>query len=74
MRSPASGTILQLNLRNGGQVVREAELIAKIAPSNTTLVVKARDRLEDVGKVAVGQQVQMRSTYPYPDYGTLKGK
>ncbi|MBD1928427.1 HlyD family efflux transporter periplasmic adaptor subunit [Trichocoleus sp. FACHB-90] len=74
VRSPASGTILQLNLRNGGQVVREAEPIAKIAPSNTTLVVKARDRLEDVGKVAVGQQVQMRSTYPYPDYATLKGK
>lgn len=75
VRSPASGTILQLNLRNGGQVLREAEPIAKIAPSNTSLVVKARVTAQDIGKVAVGQQVQMRvSAYPYPDYGTLKGK
>ncbi|MBD1895489.1 MULTISPECIES: HlyD family efflux transporter periplasmic adaptor subunit [unclassified Coleofasciculus] len=75
IRAPASGTILKLELRNASQVVRAAEPIAQIAPSNTPLIVKARVAAQDIGKVAVGQKVQMRvSAYPYPDYGTLSGK
>ena len=75
IRAPASGTILKLELRNASQVVRAAEPIAQIAPSNTPIVVKARVAAQDIGKVAVGQKVQMRvSAYPYPDYGTLIGK
>jgi HlyD family type I secretion membrane fusion protein len=75
IRAPASGTILKLELRNASQVVRAAEPIAQIAPSNTPIVVKARVAAQDIGKVAVGQKVQMRvSAYPYPDYGTLTGK
>jgi HlyD family type I secretion membrane fusion protein len=75
IRAPASGTILKLELRNASQVVRAAEPIAQIAPSNTPIIVKARVAAQDIGKVAVGQKVQMRvSAYPYPDYGTLIGK
>ncbi|MBD1898371.1 HlyD family efflux transporter periplasmic adaptor subunit [Trichocoleus sp. DQ-A3] len=75
IRAPASGTILKLELRNASQVVRAAEPIAQIAPSNTPLIVKARVAAQDIGKVAVGQKVQMRvSAYPYPDYGTLSGQ
>lgn len=75
IRAPASGTILKLELRNASQVVRPAEPIAQIAPSNTPIVVKARVAAQDIGKVALGQKVQMRvSAYPYPDYGTLTGK
>jgi HlyD family secretion protein len=32
IRAPASGTILKLELRNSGQVVRPGESIAEIAP------------------------------------------
>ncbi|MFH7028250.1 MAG: HlyD family efflux transporter periplasmic adaptor subunit [Heteroscytonema crispum UTEX LB 1556] len=82
--SPESGTILKLELRNSGQVLRPGEPIAQISPSNAPLVIKARVSAEDVGKVQVCQatqvtectkgKVQMRvSAYPYPDYGTLKG-
>lgn len=81
--APEAGTILQLNLRNPGQVVRPGEPIAQIAPSNAPLVVKARVAPEDIGKVrtCIAQnvldcaegKVQLRfSAYPYPDYGTLK--
>jgi HlyD family type I secretion membrane fusion protein len=82
--APASGTILKLDLRNPGQVVSLGESIAQIAPSNASLVVKARVAAQDIAKVRVCQQekveacedgkVQLRfSAYPYPDYGTLKG-
>lgn len=75
IRAPTSGTILKLELRNASQVVRAAEPIAQIAPSNTPIVVKGQVAAQDIGKVAVGQKVQMRvSAYPYPDYGTLTGK
>jgi multidrug efflux pump subunit AcrA (membrane-fusion protein) len=82
--SPESGTILKLELRNLGQVVRSGEAIAQITPNNAALIIKARLQAEDVSnvqvckavKVADCQQgkVQMRiSAYPYPDYGILKG-
>lgn len=82
--SPADGTILKLELRNSGQVVRPGEPIAQIAPSNIPLVIKARIDAQDIGKIITckAQQVsdctegkvQLRvSAYPYPDYGTIKG-
>ncbi|HAJ64804.1 MAG TPA: HlyD family secretion protein [Cyanobacteria bacterium UBA8543] len=84
VRTPVDGTILKLELRNVGQVVRPGEAIAQIAPSNTPIVVKARIAAQDIGKVKVCKQAkvsdctegkaQLRiSAYPYPDYGTLKG-
>ena len=75
IRAPASGTILQLNLRNPGQVVQSSQPIAQIVASDTPIVIKARVLAEDIGKVTLGQKSQMRvSAYPYPDYGVLNGK
>ncbi|MBD0347043.1 MAG: HlyD family efflux transporter periplasmic adaptor subunit [Coleofasciculus sp. Co-bin14] len=85
IRAPAFGTILKLELRNSGQVVRPGESLAEIAPNNAALVVKARVAADDISKVGVCQaqkvsdckqgKVLLRvSAYPYPDYGTLKGK
>lgn len=82
--APADGTILKLDLRNPGQVVRPGESIAQIAPSHALMVVKARVAAQDISKVKVCKQevvsdcqegkVQLRfSAYPYPDYGTLQG-
>ncbi|BAZ31801.1 HlyD family secretion protein [Cylindrospermum sp. NIES-4074] len=74
IRSPITGTLLQLNLRNPGQVVQPSEAIAQIAPLNAPLLIKARVPAQDIDKVKAGQQVQMQvSACPYPDYGTLKG-
>jgi HlyD family type I secretion membrane fusion protein len=83
VKAPATGTILKLDLRNFDQVVRPGESIAQIAPSDATLVVKARVAAQDIGKVRICKEeqvldckegkVQLRvSAYPYPDYGTLK--
>ncbi|MFN6468515.1 MAG: HlyD family efflux transporter periplasmic adaptor subunit [Nostoc sp. SerVER01] len=74
VRSPISGTLLQLNLRNPGQVVQPSEAIAQIAPLNAPLLIKARVPAQDIDKVKPGQQVKMQvSACPYPDYGTLNG-
>ncbi|HEY9664130.1 MAG TPA: HlyD family efflux transporter periplasmic adaptor subunit, partial [Allocoleopsis sp.] len=75
IRASVDGIILNLNLRNQGQVVRAGEAIAQIAPANIPYIVIASVTAQDIANVKVGQAVQLRvSAYPYPDYGTLKGK
>jgi HlyD family type I secretion membrane fusion protein len=84
IRTSEAGTILKLELRNTGQVVRSGDVIAQIAPNNAPLVIKARVARDDISKVKVCKTVQVTkcaegevlmrvSAYPYPDYGTLKG-
>lgn len=82
--APESGTILKLDLRNSSQVVRPGEAIAQIAPNHAALFIKARVAAQDISNVRLCKQAQVEvckegkvqlriSTYPYPDYGTLKG-
>ncbi|TAF04095.1 MAG: HlyD family efflux transporter periplasmic adaptor subunit [Nostocales cyanobacterium] len=74
IRAPITGTLLQLKLRNPGQVVQPSEAIAQIAPLNAALQIKAYVPAQEINKVEPGQKVQMQvSACPYPDYGTLKG-
>ena len=84
IRTSEGGTILRLELRNTGQVVKAGDVIAQIAPNNAPLVIKARVAASDITKVKVCKvvqvtkctqgKVQMRlSAYPYPDYGILNG-
>ena len=84
IRTSETGTILKLELRNSGQVVRVGDAIAQIAPNNGPLLVKAHIAAADISKVRLCQAVQVKectegkvimrvSAYPYPDYGTLNG-
>ncbi|MGF1590099.1 MAG: HlyD family efflux transporter periplasmic adaptor subunit [Pleurocapsa sp.] len=71
----AAGTIFQLGLRNQGQTVQPGEEITRIIPENSQSEMKAAVLAQDIGKLKVGQEVQMRvSACPYPDYGILQGK
>ncbi|ELS03278.1 multidrug resistance efflux pump [Xenococcus sp. PCC 7305] len=75
IKATVDGIISQLSLRNSSQTVHLGEKIAQIVPSNASLEVKAQVSPKDIGKLANGQDVQMRvSACPYPDYGTLKGQ
>lgn len=75
IRSPITGTIQQLNLRNRDQLVQAGDLIAQIAPHHEPLVIKAFVSPQDISRVEIGQSVTMKvSGCPYPDYGTLAGK
>ncbi|MFM7371554.1 MAG: HlyD family secretion protein [Sphaerospermopsis kisseleviana] len=74
IRAPITGTLLQLKLRNPGQVVQPSEAVAQIAPLNAPLQIKTYVPTQEINKVEPGQKVQMQvSACPYPDYGTLKG-
>lgn len=75
IKATADGIVFQLNLRNSGQTVTLGEEIAQIAPTNSSLVIKALVPAQEIEKVAIDRQVQMKvSACPYPDYGTLKGR
>jgi HlyD family secretion protein len=75
VRATADGTVLQLNLRNPGQVVQAGQAIAQIAPPNYALLIKAQVSSGDINKVEKGAEVQMRvNGCSYTEYGTLKGK
>lgn len=75
IRSTSAGTILNLQLRNEGQVIRAGDIIANISPANTPLIIVAYIKDDDIGKVKIGQQVKLRvSAYPFPDFGTLEGE
>lgn len=75
VRTPVAGTILNLDVKNVNQQVRPGTKIAQIVPKNLPLVIKANVPADSLGQLEVGQPVQLRVTaYPYPDYGTLKGK
>lgn len=75
IRAPITGTLLQLKLRNLGQVVQSGQAIAQIAPLNVPLEIKAYIPIQEINKVQVGRKFQMRvSACPYPDYGTLRGR
>jgi multidrug efflux pump subunit AcrA (membrane-fusion protein) len=73
--APIAGTVQQLALRNNNQVVHPGDSLAKILPTGTPLQVKASVALSDIGKVTVGQTIQMRvSACPYTENGILTGK
>lgn len=75
VRAPNDGVLLQLHLRNSGQVVQAGETIGQIAPLKASLTIKARISAQDINKIEIGQAVQMRvSACPYTEYGTLQGK
>ena len=84
IRAPVDGVVFRLGLRNSQQVVKPGDLVAQIAPANSSLVIKAQVLPQDISKVTICHEdqvadcrlgrVQLRiSAYPHSDYGTLKG-
>lgn len=75
IRSPASGIIQELTLRNTSQVMRSGDIVAQISPNTSPLIIKALVASQNIRQVQKGQEVQMRVLgCPYTDFGTLKGK
>ena len=74
IRSPVAGTIHQLHLRNSNQVVQPGDILAHLAPSNTSLEIKAWVAPENISKLKIGQKALLKvSACSYPDYGILTG-
>lgn len=75
VRSPATGIIHELSLRNIGQVVNLGETLAKVIPETSALVIKASVPTSQINKVELGFATQMRvSACPFSEFGTLEGR
>lgn len=60
--APVSGTIIDLKYASVGAIVPPREAIADIVPDESKLVTEARIRPEDVNRVHLGQEADIRFT------------
>lgn len=75
VRSPISGTLHEISLRNTGQVVSPAETLAKVIPANAAVVIRARVPTEQINKVDIGLPAQVKiSACPFSKFGTVAGR
>jgi HlyD family secretion protein len=75
LRSPITGTLYELSLRNTGQVVNPGETLAKVIPAEAPIEIKAMVPTGEINKVKVGMPAQMRvSACPFSEFGTLSGE
>lgn len=70
--SPTDGVVLEVAKRSISSVVREAEQLVTIVPSDVPLEVEARIDSADVGQVKLGAPARVKvDTFPYQKFGTL---
>jgi hemolysin D len=75
LTSPVNGTVHGLSSYTIGGVVTPAQPVVTIVPESTSLVVEATALNQDIGFLAIGQDVEVKlDTFPFQKYGTIKGK
>lgn len=74
VRSPIRGHVLDLRLKNVGQVIQPGVLLMQIVQDGAQLEAEVRILPRDVGFVREGQPVNLRVTsYDYARFGFVKG-
>ena len=74
VRSPISGTLYELALRNPGQVVGAGDTLAKVIPDGASITIQASVPSEEINKVEQGLPVQVKvSACPFTEFGTVRG-
>ena len=75
IKATDTGVISHLELRNPGELVQIGEEIAQIIPKKGDLTINAMISPQDIGKIELGQNMEMRvSACIYTDYGLLNAK
>ncbi len=73
--APVEGTIFQLSVQKPGAVLQTGQMIAKIAPKGSPLVLRGRISSRESGFLEVGLPVKLKfDAYPFQDYGIVPGK
>jgi len=73
--SPVNGIVQKLYFHTIGGIVRAGDRVAEITPVDDTLVIEAKIKTNDRGKIAIDQNVSIAITaYSYTKYGLLNGK
>lgn len=75
VRAPVDGAVQQIAVTSEGAVMKPADPILVIVPSNAELIVEAQVLNRDIGFVRPGQRVTVKlEAFPFTRYGTLEGK
>ena len=75
VKAPASGSIFQLSIQKPGAVVKPGDLVAEVAPKESSLILKAQMTTAESGSLEKGMSVKLKfDAYPFQDYGVGEGK
>lgn len=75
LKSAQAGTVKDLATHTIGTVVSPGTVLLSIVPENEPLVAEVMVRNDDVGFVALRQQVKLKlAAYPFQKYGMLDGE
>lgn len=75
VRAPVDGVVQQLAVYGQGAVLKPADPILVVVPSDAELVVEAQVLNRDAGFVRMGQAVTVKlEAFPFTRYGTLEGR
>ncbi len=73
--SPVNGIIKKLYFHTIGGVVRPGDRVAEITPIDDKLIIEAKIKTNDRGRVVEGQKVSISITaYSYTKYGLIEGE
>lgn len=75
VRSPTMGYVKGLRVNTVGSVIPAGSTIMEIVPVNEKLVAEIRILPEEIGRVHVGQRVQVKiDSYDYVRFGIIEGR
>lgn len=75
VRSPVDGIVKSFSVRVLGGVIAPGSVVAEVVPVGQELMAFTRVQPRDIGKVQVGQKVELKvQAYDYARYGTVSGK
>jgi hemolysin D len=74
LKSPVAGTVQQMSIHTLGAIVKPADPLLVVVPSDGLLVVEAQVLNKDVGQLKIGQDVAVKlEAFPFTRYGTIAG-
>ena len=75
VRAPVQGYVKGLRINTIGAVIPAGQTLMEIVPVDEKLIVETRILPQQVGRVAIGQQVQVKiDSYDYVRYGAIPGR
>ncbi|MEZ5901266.1 MAG: HlyD family type I secretion periplasmic adaptor subunit [Hyphomicrobiaceae bacterium] len=75
LRAPVDGTVLGLAIFTVGGVVSTKDVLLRIVPAESELLLEATVLNQDIGFVEVGQAVEIKlETFPFTRYGLIDGE
>jgi hemolysin D len=72
--APEDGVVLDVAMRSVGSVMREAEPLVSLMPSNAALIADVMVASDEIGYIQPGDKVVVKvDAFPYQRHGTLHG-